>query len=808
MNPQPLLRLATPHLLFTLRPDLRWDLQPAAANSPAVQGAYLAIDWRQAGRRHSRQPEAGEWRVEQGERALQAHGLCAWASLRTALPGSRLSLDLEWALPQAHGLLLWRATIHNDADDPVELERVALLRTGPECGGRRQQGVTGQSRAMQPGSGRLVFDQDGLEDLAWLSDGWQSWSFAGVIGREPVLTRTRLGPLTSPMYLNPATSRPGGRLGQTSDMFGVLADRHSRLGILAGQLSERVAFAGLQAILDPGAACLSLNAHLDGAQLMPGASCTTDWAALAFIDLDHTDPLATYLEAVARENQARVGARIPAGWCSWYYFFEYVGQTDIERNAGWIAEHGDEYPLELVQIDDGFQPEVGDWLATNERFPDGHRALVDQIESLGQVAGLWLAPFIAKPGAAIVREHPDWLLRRPGGRPVRAGYNWNTFNLALDVTHPEVLNHIERVIRTAVKDWGYRYLKLDFLYAAALPGERHDPASTRASALRRALERIRQAAGEDVFLAACGCPLGPAVGLTDSMRIGPDVAPRWRPAYQGIELFFSREPSLPSVRNAVHNTLTRAALHDRWWINDPDCLILRESDSHLKFTEVELLATIVGLSGGTLMVSDEMATLTDPRLAILARLLPPLAGRPLILDSFDRLRPSRVVKHLQGALGQWALAAVINWEDRPAEHLLHVGQAGFGENTLVEAFDLWRCQALDCRQGQMVLTVPAHGVRLLRMQQRREPVGWIGDNLHLSSGTFVKRWQPEAKQATAQLDLGRRGQGSLWLRTPGGRLSAAWLDGQACDWEALLEGVVRVDLPSFRKAELKLAWDG
>ena len=32
---------------------------------------------------------------------------------------------------------------------------------------------------------------------------------------------------------------------------------------------------------------------------------------------------------------------------------------------------------------------------------------------------------------------------------------------------------------------------------------------------------------------------------------------------------------MPSVRNALQNVLCRLPLHQRWWINDPDCLLLR-----------------------------------------------------------------------------------------------------------------------------------------------------------------------------------------------------------------------------------------
>ena len=114
-----------------------------------------------------------------------------------------------------------------------------------------------------------------------------------------------------------------------------------------------------------------------------------------------------------------------------------------------------------------------------------------------------------------MREHGDWFIKHSEtGEPLRAGYNPNwaasddKYAYALDPSHPEVDTHLERLFRKIVEDFGYEYLKLDFLYAAAAEGIRHDPAMTRAETLRRGLEAIRRGAGERTFLLGCGCPLG------------------------------------------------------------------------------------------------------------------------------------------------------------------------------------------------------------------------------------------------------------------------------------------------------------
>jgi alpha-galactosidase len=186
--------------------------------------------------------------------------------------------------------------------------------------------------------------------------------------------------------------------------------------------------------------------------------------------------------------------------------------------------------------------------AFSPSFPDGVAPLASEIRTAGFTPGLWLAPFIVDPSSQLARQHPEWLLRSRFNRPVNAGYVWNRLNTALDITRPEALAYASEVVQTAVHTWGFPYLKLDFLYAAALPGNYYDPTRTRAQALRQGLQALRLAAGPQTFLLGCGCPLGPAIGLGCHV-IGADVArignqPEWG------QVLFRSEPDYPLQRRA------------------------------------------------------------------------------------------------------------------------------------------------------------------------------------------------------------------------------------------------------------------
>src|SRR5262249_23897945 len=143
--------------------------------------------------------------------------------------------------------------------------------------------------------------------------------------------------------------------------------------------------------------------------------------------------------------------------------------------------------------------------------------------------------------------HPDWVIRDASGQPLNALDNWGSANYCLDTTNPDALDWICQVIATAAREWGFEYLKLDFLYAASMRGVRHDGSVTSVQAYRAAMRRLREVAGER-FILGCGAPLLPSIGIVDGMRIGSDVANYWGGDATG-------NADGPSLSNALRATL-------------------------------------------------------------------------------------------------------------------------------------------------------------------------------------------------------------------------------------------------------------
>jgi alpha-galactosidase len=275
----------------------------------------------------------------------------------------------------------------------------------------------------------------------------------------------------------------------------------------------------------------------------------------------------------------------PRVWCSWYSLYNTINERVIDQ-----VLHGlDGLPFDVIQIDDGWQISLGEWEANN-KFPSGMKTSADKIRATGRNAGIWLSPFITPQKSIFAREHQDWLLYDENEMPVYAGIGWSGELNALDSSNPEVLEWLDKTIRKLV-NWGYTYLKLDFLYAAALPGLRKRDIP-RESAYRQAMQVIRNAAGKDTYLLACGAPILPVLGICDGIRIGPDVAPFWESKPLSVWL---NNPNHPGLKNGIRTSLHRLWLKEIINI-DPDVAYFRSRHNQLTSIQKQLLLDLARIT--------------------------------------------------------------------------------------------------------------------------------------------------------------------------------------------------------------------
>ena len=504
------------------------------------------------------------------------------------------------------------------------------------------------------------------------------------------------------------------------------------------------------------------------------------------LGLDASLLLEAFADAHGRLASARTASPYLSGWCSWYHFFHAVTEADVLRNLEALAAARSEISIDVVQIDDGYQREIGDWLETNAKFPRGLAPLAAEIRAAGFTPGIWTAPFCVVAESRLFAEHREWLLRSGEGwlrGLLHPAWSRDASVYVLDPSRPEVRAHLASVFRE-LRALGFDYLKLDFLYVAAMQADAFDPGMGRAQRLRAGLDAVRAGAGDGAFLLGCGCPLGAAVGVVDGMRIGPDVAPSWR-AEPGVRIP-GIEETLPSTRAAVRSVLARAWMHRRLWLNDPDCLMARARDTRLSPAEARTLAIAIAATGGMLLFSDDWPSLDA-------------AGRALVRDTLAAARAvdglglpgcARALDPLAGEFAGTLAAldaaggslALLNPGDEAAERALELPALGMA-NLVASPEPLLGSRPPDPRAGNCLsVSLQPHESALFRLR-RAVPLGVFCD----FDGTFSVQ---DVGATLAKIHAGDR-RPAVWARYERGEITA---------WEYNLEILDRLPLP---EAELE-----
>jgi len=459
--------------------------------------------------------------------------------------------------------------------------------------------------------------QGATEPLRMFRHGYQSWSPSGVavLGVDDDPSRRADLPFVQGVYhADPRRTRAGEL---RSEWCTVLADADAggteRQIVLGFDGGDRHDGTFRLSRGDEGRAELRIEAFLGGAELGPGRRRPLHGVSWARGSAEAaSELLGRWAGVVGRASGARVDAPFQVGWCSWYRYFDEVTEADLRSNLA-AAER---WPFDVFQLDDGYQAAIGDWLDTNAKFPSRLETLAADIAARGMQPGIWLAPFLAAPDSELVRGHPDWVARSAGSdgdEPLRSWWNpaWgggeDGFMYSLDTSRPEVQDHLEQIARELV-DAGFDYLKLDFTFAPSVDGRWHDATLTPAERVRAGFDAIRRGAGDDAFILGCGVPLSNVVGVVDANRVGADVAPLWA-LDPGAEIVPGYLDVQPATRSAFAATVARSFMHRKLWMNDPDCIMLRTTSTDLEPDAAATWAQCVALSGGLVMVSDDLGVL-------------------------------------------------------------------------------------------------------------------------------------------------------------------------------------------------------
>jgi len=549
---------------------------------------------------------------------------------------------------------------------------------------------------------------------------------------------------------------------QGSYSFQTYVNGETRNGLVSAWLTHErgvgVLFPG-PADTDANAPTYPLKARIDAGrfQVNPGETRDTDTLLIGFFE-DARLGLEAYADAVATQYRIELRPR-PNVYCTWYH----AGASSEERiaeNTKFAAEHLLPYGLDVMQIDDkwqalvpkGFKYEgkikttgpIKVFVDTKPNYPSGMARTARTITSHGMVAGIWFMPF-----AGNFRNpyfDTEIFAKNADGTPFH-DQRWS--GTCLDMSNPKTQEFLHQRVKR-IYDWGYRYFKIDGMHTG-MPSNNiyvhtgyreqnfgasllHDPHVTHIEAYRKGLDILRQAA-PDVFVLGCNVSqnmmcMGPAFGLIDGMRIGPDNGSAGRGDWKAV------------TRGPWHGT-NLYFLNGRVWYNDPDPVYVRQGNP---INSARWMCSWLAVAGGMHTSSEQYGDLPADRLDLLRRCLPghDVDARPV--DLFENNRPRIWLAQDE----RLSVIGLFNWSQSDAEEIVYdLGKLGLKESKTYVCFDYWENKFLDSIQGTLRQTLPGGTCRILAARPQADHPQLLSTSRHITQGlTDVRKEQWDGASST------------------------------------------------------------
>jgi alpha-galactosidase len=451
--------------------------------------------------------------------------------------------------------------------------------------------------------------------------------------------------------------------------------------------------------------------------LAAGESISSERLMFA-VGTDYHAQLENYGAVIRELHHSRVSPDNMLGWWSWTAFYAKITAGAALTNARWLAENLKDLGYDYFHFDMGYGYARGEYTTPNaSQFPDGMWDLTHRICRLGLKVGIWTAPFEVAERAWIYEHHKDWLLHNAHGDPISIGKAEEVEGerlFVLDVTQPDAQEYLRQTYRTLVREWGVRYIKLDFMDNTAIEGYYHRPNTTALEAQRIGLEIIRKAVGDGVLLDKDGSPMLNPVGLVDEGRVSQDTG----------HAFLRSKEAEPGIA-------ARYYMHRNFFISDPDAFTVsrqlleeRAIQAPLTLNEAQVSIALAAVSGGMFEIgddlpilgsdSDRVALIKNSDLLAMAKL--GRAALPLDLLTYTDKdeQPSAFLLHEDR---RQSILAVFNWTEQPSSHTFSLSDlklpAGHSYK-LSDSFAQDQPLAMD-HETLRLDNQPAHSVKLIKI---------------------------------------------------------------------------------------------
>jgi hypothetical protein len=572
-----------------------------------------------------------------------------------------------------------------------------------------------------------------------------------------------------------------------SYVFLTTVDPTTRNGVVTGWLTHEKGSGVLFSSVKHDAVEIRSQIDYGHYHLPPGKTGMSETLVVGYFD-DARIGEELFADALAQQHQIKLRDR-SATYCTWYA--EKNGGAGTESSSIELADFArknlKKYGFGVIQIDDQWQ-DGGSYNGPTRAFDrvrltplekrtengktypgypanykNGMEPVAKAIKDAGLSAGIWWMPFARNHQDPEYASRQHWFARRTDGQPYETPWG----GTSLDLTHPEVKNHVEYITKKLM-GWGYDYFKMDGLWTGTVTEQiyindgykddnmgncqrLYDPLCTQIEAFRNGLKLINKTTQGKVFLSGCCISqnmrsFGPSIGLVHSMRIGPDYSHE-----DGIKTGPIRASRLYFLNGRV------------WW-NDPDPAVIREAGiaggdpSSKGVGDIErsrMLPTFAAVSGQFYLSSDWIPDLPAERLEIMKRTMASHTGIARPVDAFDQFLPSIWLASDKKSGIERNILGIFNWDTTATTISCSLQKAGLKSNAYY-GYDFWADRPID-NISQIAEKMPKESCRVIALRAKTSHPVIVSTSQHVTQGMIdmmKERWENGTLSATSKLIAG------------------------------------------------------
>ena len=495
---------------------------------------------------------------------------------------------------------------------------------------------------------------------------------------------------------------------------------------------------------------------------------------LNFID-GITSSYQTYVEMIAQEMEVKKQDRFFSAWGI------YPERTTDQTLSDSVTKHTDlikrnnffrsasDGGIQLIQLENGWQKELGTYQIDDDQFPKGMQYLIDYVHDTGLKFGLGIMPFCVAADSKIAEAHPEYFLHDGQSRLAAIHLHDVDTKVALfDVSHPDAQKEVERNIKTVIEEWNIDILKVDMLAYLIGPIENsgsffwHDKTLTSIELYRLGIDLLKRWVSQSfgrVELTACNVPYAPSIGVVNQSQV---LLNQQKQTAKYVWEDWSETKQL------INGAITNSIFDGIAWMGGLGPLTVDEQYQPLN--EAIIVATLTALSSSIIELGDDLSKISEPRLELLKKLFPLTEQSAKPIDLLEKIHPRVWGKPVQGSFDSWSIVGIFNWKDQPEEIQFNLSSLGLDKSKCYLIYEFWNQRYLGSVNGSVTLMdVPPRCARLLCIREEQKNPQLLATDLHFTQGgseILSAGWDQRSRSFLVVCDTKRRPHSMLSIHVP------------------------------------------